>query len=85
DASDIWRSIDPIALSAVCAFFQSINMGNKKLGSYIYSEILKFKENNINLDDVTASSEFYHSYPLAIYLASRLNFDSNQSNILIHN
>ncbi len=76
---DRWHSIDPIALSAIAAFFQAIQVPGDVLISFVYDSLIDFKD----IDNPLPTSEFYHSFPMALYLGSRITFNEERSITLI--
>ncbi len=74
-----WHSIDPIVLSALVSFFQNINIQAEELSNFVYNSLIDFKDMN----DIAPTSLFYHSFPLAFYLGTRIKFDEQKSITLL--
>ncbi len=68
-----WLSLDPIVLCAVAACFELWNIPCTELKNFIYESLSTFN---------AESSAFYDAVPLPLYLASRIEFDFAQRQIL---
>ncbi len=71
-----WRSLDIIAISSPVAFFDSIDPSHMAdARSVIFDKIFSYARNPI---ESLWFSEFYHSLPLAIYMAARCEWPDEQ-------